>query len=68
MSVPGIGTATATEIVIATAGRPRNEMKAITDPKKIAASAVRLPRWGCPVQVVRHRGTSRGAVYEEDPG
>ncbi|GAB3510917.1 hypothetical protein GCM10027341_49810 [Spirosoma knui] len=36
-SVPGIGTATATEIVIAT-----NEMKAITDPKKMAASAFRF--------------------------
>jgi transposase len=34
MSVPGIGTATATEIVIAT-----NEMKAITDPKKMACHA-----------------------------
>ena len=33
-SVPGIGTATATEIVIAT-----NEMKAITDPKKMACHA-----------------------------
>lgn len=34
MSVPGIGTATATEIVITT-----NEMKAITDPKKMACHA-----------------------------
>ncbi len=34
MSVPGIGTATATEIVIAT-----NEMKAINDPKKMAYHA-----------------------------
>ena len=34
MSVPGIGTATATEVVIAT-----NEMKAITDPKKMACHA-----------------------------
>lgn len=34
MSVPGIGTATATEIVIAT-----NEMKTITDPKKMACHA-----------------------------
>lgn len=33
-SVPGIGTATATEIVIAT-----NEMKTITDPKKMACHA-----------------------------
>lgn len=39
-SVPGIGMATATEIVLAT-----NEMKTITDPKKMAASAVRLSCW-----------------------
>lgn len=44
MSVPGIGTATATEIVIAT-----NEMKTITEPKKMAASAVRLPCRGSPI-------------------
>lgn len=50
-SVPGIGTATATEIVIATAKRPRNEMKTITDPKKMAASTVRLPRWSCSLQL-----------------
>lgn len=36
-SVPGIGPATATEVLIAT-----NEMKTITGPKKMAASAVRL--------------------------
>ena len=51
MSVPGIGTATATEIVIAT-----NEMKAIRDPdagppKKMAASAVRLPCRSCPLRL-----------------
>lgn len=34
MSVPGIGTATATEVVIAT-----NELKSITDPKKMACHA-----------------------------
>ena len=34
MSIPGIGPATATEVVIAT-----NEMKAITDPKKMACHA-----------------------------
>ncbi|QKZ14455.1 IS110 family transposase [Spirosoma sp. KUDC1026] len=34
MSVPGVGTATTTEIVIAT-----NEMKTITDPKKMACHA-----------------------------
>ena len=45
-SVPGIGQARATEIVIAT-----NEMKAITDPKKMAASAVRLSCWGCSLQL-----------------
>ena len=45
-SVPGIGTATATEIVLAT-----NEMKTITDPKKMAASAVRMPCWSSPFQL-----------------
>lgn len=45
-SVPGIGTATATEVVIAT-----NELQTLTDPKKMAASAVRLSRWGCPFQL-----------------
>lgn len=57
-SVPGIGKATATEIVIAS-----NELKAINDPKKMAASAVRLPRWGCSLQLSigqqRPRETSR---------
>jgi transposase len=38
-SIPGMGTATATEVVIAT-----NELQTITDPKKMAASAVRLSR------------------------
>ncbi|WP_232074012.1 hypothetical protein [Spirosoma aureum] len=38
VSVPRIGPATATEILVVT-----NEMKAITDPKQMAASAVRLP-------------------------
>ena len=42
VSVPGIGPATATEILVST-----NEMKAITDPKKMAASAVRLPCRRC---------------------
>lgn len=41
-SVPGIGSATATEVIVAT-----NELKTITDPKKMAASAVRLPCGGC---------------------
>lgn len=45
-SVPGIGTTTAIEIVIAT-----NEMKTITDPKKMAASAVRLPCRDCSLQL-----------------
>lgn len=36
-SVPGIGQVVATEIILAT-----NELKAIEDPKKLAASAVRL--------------------------
>ena len=38
-SVPGIGVATATEVIISTAGRPRNELKTITDPKKMACHA-----------------------------
>ena len=43
VSVPGIGAATATEILIAT-----NEMQTITDPRKMAASAVRLSCWSSP--------------------
>ncbi|MBC3788334.1 hypothetical protein [Spirosoma utsteinense] len=46
VSVPGIGSTTATEIIVVT-----NEMTTITDPKQMAASAVRLPRRGCPVRV-----------------
>ncbi|WP_409033852.1 transposase [Runella sp. CRIBMP] len=42
-SVPGVGSATASEVIIAT-----NEFTAITDPKKLAASAVRLSCRGCP--------------------
>lgn len=38
-SIPGVGNATATEVILAT-----DEFKAINDPKKLAASAVRLPR------------------------
>ncbi|NEU70017.1 IS110 family transposase [Spirosoma agri] len=45
-SIPGIGPATATEVVIAT-----NEMQTITDPKKMAASAIRLPCWCCPLRL-----------------
>jgi transposase len=37
VSVPGVGAATATEILVAT-----NELKTINDPKKMAASAVLL--------------------------
>jgi transposase len=43
-SVKGIGPAIAMELLLITARRPGNEFKAITDPKKLAASAVRLPR------------------------
>ena len=39
-SVKGIGPAIATELLIVT-----NEFKTITDPKKLAASAVRLSCW-----------------------
>lgn len=39
-SIPGIGPATATELLVAT-----DEFIAINDPKKLAASAVRLSRW-----------------------
>lgn len=42
VSVPGIGPVIATELLITT-----NEMQTISDPKKLAASAVRLPCWGC---------------------
>ncbi|WP_232540979.1 hypothetical protein [Spirosoma endbachense] len=42
-SVKGVGPAIATELLIITARRPGNEFKSITDPKKLAASAVRLP-------------------------
>lgn len=45
-SIPGIGPATAPEVVIAP-----NELKSISDPKKMAASAVRLPCRGCPLQL-----------------
>ena len=38
-SIPGVGNATATEVILAT-----DEFKAINAPKKLAASAVRLPR------------------------
>ncbi len=41
-SAKGIGPAIATELLIIT-----NEFKAITDPKQLAASAVRLSRWCC---------------------
>lgn len=41
-SVKGVGPAIATELLIVT-----NEFKDITDPKKLAASAVRLSRWSC---------------------
>lgn len=43
-SVPGIGTATATEVVVAT-----NELTGIKEAKKLAASAVRLSRGGSPL-------------------
>lgn len=38
-SVPGVGAVTASEVIVAT-----NEFNAISDPKKLAASAVRLSR------------------------
>lgn len=41
-SVPGVGPATATEVIVAT-----DEFKAISDPKKLAASAVRLSCGRC---------------------
>ncbi|GAB4051927.1 transposase [Spirosoma litoris] len=41
VSVPGVGPVIATELLLAT-----NEMQTINDPKKLAASAVRLP-CGC---------------------
>lgn len=45
-SIPDIGTATATEVIIAS-----NELQTITDPKKMAASAVRLPCGSCTFQL-----------------
>ncbi len=45
-SVPGVGSATATEVIVAT-----DEFKAISDPKKLAASAVRLSCGRCPFRV-----------------
>ena len=42
-SVKGIGPAIATELLIITAGRPRNEFKTITDPKKLACHAGVVP-------------------------
>lgn len=44
VSVPGVGAATATEILVAT-----NELKTINDPKKMAASAVRLSCRRCSI-------------------
>jgi adenylyl- and sulfurtransferase ThiI len=46
VSVPGIGPVIATELLITT-----NEMQTINDPKKLAASAVRLSRWGGSLRV-----------------
>jgi transposase len=43
-SVPGVGSVTATEVLVAT-----DEFKAINDPKKLAASAVRLPCGRCSI-------------------
>jgi len=57
ISVPGIGPVIATELLVAT-----NEMQTINDPKKLAASAVRLSRRGCPFRVpIRHEYSSRTA-------
>jgi len=44
VSVPGVGPVIATELLLAT-----NEMQAISDPKKLAASAVRLSCWSSPL-------------------
>jgi transposase len=45
-SVPGVGIATATELLVAT-----EEFKSINKPKKLAASAVRLPCRRCPLRL-----------------
>jgi transposase len=45
-SVPGVGVATATEVIIAT-----NELRTIADPKQMAAAAGRLPCWCCPIRI-----------------
>ncbi|WP_229312315.1 transposase [Larkinella punicea] len=44
VSVPGVGSATATEILVST-----NELKAIKDPKKMAARAAPLSCGCCPL-------------------
>jgi transposase len=46
VSVPGIGSTTATEILVVT-----NEMTTITDPKQMAASAVRLSCRSSPLRI-----------------
>lgn len=46
VSVPGVGPVIATELLITT-----NEMKTIREPKKLAASAVRLSRWSSSLRV-----------------
>ena len=67
ISVPGIGPVIATELLVATAGRPRNEMQTINDPKKLAASAVRLSRRGCSLRRGRPSGTVQERVYGVKP-
>jgi len=47
VSVPGIGPVIATELLVATAWAAPQQMQTINDPKKLAASAVRLSRWSC---------------------
>lgn len=63
-SIPGIGPATATEVVIATNERPPLRLKSITDPKKMAASAVRLPCWSGSLQLPIGQQCSRSAWCE----
>ena len=53
VSVPGVGPVIATELLITTAGRPRNEMQTINDPKKLACHAGVAPFAYCSGSSIR---------------
>ena len=58
VSVPGIGPVIATELLIATVWAAPQQMQSINDPKKLTASAVRLPCRCCPLRQGRLCGTA----------